>query len=140
MTSMQSQNPTIIGTSINCWSLTSSPPPPNQISATPPTNQPQSQVYQHSPIASITNLSYPGYYTDVAYQNNEYISVGSAEVTYAQLGATERSTPIGYSNEVGTLEKTDYEPNSSIASPENRSGSTSSTPRQEWITLNHPQN
>lgn len=140
MTSMQSQNPTIIGTSINCWSLTSSPPPPNQIAAQPPSNQPSSQTYQHSPIASITNLSYPGYYADVTYQSNEYLSVGSSEVTYAQIGSSERSTPMGYQNEVSTLEKSEYEGSSTIASPENRPGSAPSTPRQEWIPLNHLQN
>lgn len=140
MPSMQSQNPTIIGTSINCWSLTSSPPPPNQISAPPTASQPSTQGYQHSPIASITNLSYPGYYTDVTYQSNEYISVGSSDVTYTQIGSSERNTPVGYQNEVTSLGKSEYEANSTLASPENRPVSAPSTPRQEWIPLNHLQN
>lgn len=140
MTSMQSQNPTIIGSSINCWSLTSSPPPPNQILTQPPSNQSPSQSYQHSPITSITNLSYPGYYTDVTYQSNEYISVGSSEVTYAQIGSTDRATPVVFQNEVTNLEKSDYEGSSALASPENRPGSAPVTPRQEWIPLNHLQN
>lgn len=137
ITSMQSQNPTLIGSSINCWSLTSSPPPPNQISAQPTPNHSPSPNYQHSQIASITNLGYPGYYTDVGYANGEFISVGSSEVTYAQIGPSERTTPIVYQNEVSSLEKGDYEGSSSMASPDNRPGSAPSTPRQEWIPLNH---
>lgn len=140
MTSMQSQNPTIIGSSINCWSLTSSPPPPNPISAQPTPSQSPSQAYQHSPITSITNISYPGYYTDVAYQTNEYISVGSAEVSYAQIGPSERTTPVAYDHEVANAEKNDYESNSTMASSESRPGSAPSSTRQEWISLNHMQN
>lgn len=140
MTSMQTQNPTIIGSSMNCWSLTSSPPPPNQISAQPTPSQSPSQGYQHSPIASITNLSYPSYYADVTYQSNEFISVGGPDITYAQIGSSERPTAVAYQHEVAALEKTDYDSNSAMASPENRPESAPSTPRHEWIPLNHLQN
>ncbi|KAJ8920860.1 hypothetical protein NQ315_015652 [Exocentrus adspersus] len=99
MTTMQAQTPTtIMSSSINCWTLTSSPPPPHQISAQPTPNQsPSHQVYQHSPITSITNLSYPSYYTDVSYQNPEYLPVANPEMTsYAQIGADRTTTPVVY--------------------------------------------
>ncbi|KAJ8960789.1 hypothetical protein NQ318_020084 [Aromia moschata] len=116
---------------------------PHQISAQPTPNQsPAPQVYQHSPIASITNLSYPGYYTDVApYQNTEYLPVVNPEVTsYAQIGS-DRVTPVVYQPEVPSIEKGEYENGVQITSTnEERPGSASSTSRQEWVPLSHLQN
>lgn len=143
MTTMQAQTPTtIMSSSINCWSLTSSPPPPHQISAQPTPNQsPSHQVYQHSPIASITNLTYPSYYTDVSYQSPEYISVVNPEVTsYTQIGS-DRTAPVVYQTEVNSMEKQEYENGSSgTTANEERPESASSTSRQDWVPLNHLHN
>lgn len=137
---MQAQTPT----TINCWSLTSSPPPPHHIPAQGTPNQsPSHQVYQHSPIASITNLAYPGYYSTLeqnTYQNSEYLPVVNPEVTYTQIGVPDRTTPVIYQNEVNNLEKNDYEGNTNVGNGEDRAGSNSSTPRQEWVPLTHLQN
>ncbi|KAG5885375.1 hypothetical protein JTB14_023762 [Gonioctena quinquepunctata] len=101
MASMQTQTPTtIVGNPINCWSLTSSPPPPHQVSSQhTPSQSPNHQIYQQSPIAGVTNLSYPGYYSDVSYQSPEYVSIVNSEVTYAQIGS-DRTTPVAYHPEV----------------------------------------
>nr|CAI5841540.1 unnamed protein product [Callosobruchus analis] len=136
--SMPAQTPTTL---VNCWTLTTSPPPSAQSTAhhqgtppaPPPGQSPTHQIYQHSPIASITNLSYPGYYSDITYQTPEYLSVVNSDVTYAQIGNSERAPPVVYQAE--TLEKTDYETNTSIENSEDRSGSESASPRQEWVAL-----
>ncbi|KAJ8970875.1 hypothetical protein NQ314_001000 [Rhamnusium bicolor] len=143
MTTMQAQTPTTIMSSpINCWSLTSSPPPPHQLSTQPTPNQsPSQQIYQHSPITSITNLTYPSYYTDVTYQNPEYLPVVNPEVaSYTQIGS-DRTTPVVYQTEVPNIEKNDYENNTSVTTTNaERPESASSTPRQEWVPLSHLQN
>lgn len=58
------------------------------------------------------------------------------EVTYTQIGASDRSTPVIYQNEVSSLEKSEYEAGSS----EDRPGSNPGTPRHEWIPITHLQN
>ncbi|XP_074027085.1 T-domain transcriptional activator brachyenteron isoform X2 [Leptinotarsa decemlineata] len=142
MTSMQTQTPSpIVSSPINCWSLTSSPPPPHQVSSQPnPSQSPTHQVYQQSPIASITNLSYPGFYSDIPYQGPEYVSIVNSEVTYAQIGV-DRTTPI-YHSETSSLEKNEYERSTPITSSsvEDRPASAPVVPRQEWVPLGHLQN
>ncbi|CAH0557310.1 unnamed protein product [Brassicogethes aeneus] len=138
MPSMQAQSPTTIMTSaLNCWSLTSSPPPPHQISTQPtPSQSPSHQIYQPSPISNITNLSYPSYYSQdlscTQYQNPEYVSVVNADLSYAHMGH-ER---IVYQNEGNAVEKvSDYESphtQNHAESPE----STPGTPRSEWVQIN----
>lgn len=135
--SVQPQTPTtIMSPAINCWSLTSSPPPPYQISAQPPPNQsPNHQIYQ--PVTNLTNLSYSGYYNqDVScthYQNPEYISVVNADASYAHI-ASERATPVGYHQDsVAVLESESSTTQNPPESPE----SAGSTPRHEWVTQNH---
>lgn len=140
----QTPSTTIVSPAINCWSLTSSPPPPHQISAqTTPSQSPSHQLYQHTPISNLTNLSYPSYYNQdlsyTHYQNPEYIPlINSNEVTYSQLG-NERSTPAVYHEEVANLEKvSEYEQESTPAQNQPESpGSNSSTPRHDWVPVTH---
>lgn len=133
---VQPQTPTtIMSPTINCWSLTTSPPPPYQISAQPTPNQSPSQIYQ--PVTNLTNLSYPGYYNqDVScthYQNPEYISVVNTENSYSQI-ASERSTPVYHQNDVGGVIDDGGSGQNQPESPE----SSSSTPRHEWgVAQNH---
>lgn len=104
---------------------------------TSPNQSPSHQVY--SPITSITNLSYPGYYTDVAYQSPEYVPVVNSELTYTQIGL-DRSTPIVYQSEEPSSQKDEYEGSTSIDSTsEDRPGSAPSTSRHEWISMGHIQ-
>lgn len=136
MTTIQTQTPP---SSMNCWSLSSSPPAHHQMAAqhTSPNQSPSHQVY--SPITSITNLSYPGYYTDVAYQSPEYVPVVNSELTYTQIGL-DRSTPIVYQSEEPSSQKDEYEGSTSIDSTsEERPGSAPSTSRHEWISMGHIQ-
>ncbi|CAH1183629.1 unnamed protein product [Phaedon cochleariae] len=134
MTTIQAQTPpTMMTAPINCWSLTSSPPPPHQIASQPtPSQSPGHQVYQHSPVSSMTNLSYPSYYSDVTYQAPEYIPIPSSEVSYAQIGSDR--TSVVYQTDVGHLEKHEYVHSPPVSSAsEERSESASSAPRQEWV-------
>lgn len=130
---------------INCWSLTSSPPPPHQISAqTTPNQSPSHQVYQHTPISNLTNLSYSSYYNQdlsyTHYQNPEYIPlINPGEVTpYSQV-ASERPASVVYHEEVGQMEKVqEYEQEATPAQSQPESpGSNSSTPRHEWAPVTH---
>ncbi|KAF2904884.1 hypothetical protein ILUMI_01301 [Ignelater luminosus] len=131
-TTVQQQTPSVISPAINCWSLTSSPPPPHQISTPASPNQsPTHQVYQHTPIANITNitnLSYPTYYnqdiTYAHYQNPEYIPLFNSEINYTPIGS-DRTVPT-YQEDVGSIEKVnEYEEGNST---QNHSQSPSSTP------------
>ncbi|XP_057665947.1 T-box transcription factor T [Diorhabda carinulata] len=137
MTTIQTQTPN----SVNCWSLTSSPPPSHHVPGpTTPNQSPSHQIYQHSPITSITNLSYPGYYGDVTYQNPEYVSVVNSELTYTQIGL-DRATPIVYQSDVTNSAKDEYEGTTNINNSSNeRPGSAQGTNRQEWISMSHMQN
>ncbi|KAB0798031.1 hypothetical protein PPYR_09024 [Photinus pyralis] len=108
----QQTPPTVMSPAINCWSLTSSPPPPHQLSTpTSPNQSPSHQVYQHPAIANITNLSYPAYYNqDIAYahyQNSEYIPLLNSEISYSAI-PTERGLSA-YQDEGGSMEKVEYD-------------------------------
>ncbi|XP_030767991.1 T-box transcription factor T-A isoform X1 [Sitophilus oryzae] len=150
MPTMQAQTPTTIMSPLNCWSLTSSPPPPHQISSQPTPNQsPSHQIYQHSPpsVASITNLSYPSYYhQDIpTYQNPEYLVNPVSEVTYAQLGS--ERTPVIYKAEhLQSLDNVsnDYDNIKSECSTrtqqEDGASPAPGTPRSEWVQQTHLQN
>lgn len=125
---------TIMNSTINCWSLTTTPPPPHQISAqTTPNQSPTHQIYQ--PITNLTNLSYSTYYNqDVAYthyQSPEYVPLMNTDVTYSerQSSYTEdiEKEDATYDDTTGSLQ------NNHPDSPE----SNSSTPRHEWTTQNH---
>lgn len=141
MPTMQAQSPTTIMTSaLNCWSLTSSPPPPHQISSQPtPSQSPSHQIYQPSPISNITNLSYPSYYSQdlscTQYQNPEYVSVVNSDISYAQIGS-DRNTPIVYHNDVGNIDKVNEYDNQPTQSHNESPESTPSTPRTEWVQIN----
>ncbi|XP_050501832.1 T-box transcription factor T-like [Diabrotica virgifera virgifera] len=126
---------------VNCWSISSNSPPPHQLTnQTTPNQSPSHQIYQHSPIASITNLSYSGYYGDVAYQNHEYIPVVNSDLTYTQIGL-DRTASVVYHSDVNNSEKEEYEESTPVNSTnEERPGSAPSTPRQEWISMTHMQN
>lgn len=125
---------------INCWSLTSSPPPPHQISAQNTPNQsPNHQIYQ--PIGNLTNISYSNYYNqDITYTHYqttpEYIPLLNTDISYTSIGS-ERNNSTVY-QDVGTLEKNNtYEENSTIQQqPESPPESESSTPRHEWNSQN----
>lgn len=142
---IQPQTPTtIVSPTINCWSLTSSPPPPHQVSAqTTPNQSPSHQIYQHTPISNLTNLSYSSYYNQdlsyTHYQNPEYIPlINTGDVTYSQIGS-ERPASAVYHEEVGTMEKVqEYEQEATPAQNQPDSpGSNSSTPRHEWAPVTH---
>lgn len=141
-TTVQSQTPaTVLSPAINCWSLTSSPPPPHQISAqTTPNQSPTHQIYQ--PITNLTNLSYTSYYNqDLAYaahyQGSEYIPLLNSDASYPQSIESEKPNTIIYHEETNNMEKSsDYQENSQNQ-PESPS-STSSTPRHDaWPSQNH---
>ncbi|XP_018325037.1 brachyury protein [Agrilus planipennis] len=132
---------TIMSSSINCWSLTSSPPPPHQISTPVSPNQsPTHQIYQHAPISNLTNLSYPTYYnqdvTYTHYQPPEYVPLVNNEVSSYSSLVNERSTPTAYTEEVATsLEKvSEYDETGPGQRQPDSPHSTSSTPRHEWST------
>lgn len=157
MPTMQAPTPTTLISSLNCWSATSSPPPPHQLSTQGTPNQsPTHQMYQHSPpsVASITNLSYPSYYPqDIpTYQSPEYLinPVVNQDVTYTQLGSPGRNTPVIYkADHIQNLDNissvSSY--NNSIKSEcvgrqsqEDGTGSSPSTPTNDWVSQNHLQN
>lgn len=128
---------------INCWSLTASPPPPHQISAqTTPDQSPSHQIYQHTPISNLTNLSYSSYYNQdlsyAHYQNPEYVPlINSSEVTYSQV-PNERPASAVYHEEVDTIAKVEYDQETTTAQNQPESpGSNSSTPRHEWAPVTH---
>lgn len=138
---MQSQTPTtVLSPAINCWSLTSSPPPPHQISAqTTPNQSPTHQIYQ--PITNLTNLSYTGYYnqdlTYAHYQGSEYIPLLNSDVSYTAI-ESDKPSAIIYHEDTNNMEKSsDYQDNTQNNQPESPS-STSSTPRHDtWPSQNH---
>ncbi|XP_017783107.1 PREDICTED: T-related protein [Nicrophorus vespilloides] len=121
--SLQPQTPTtIMSPTINCWSLTSSPPPPHQISAqTTPDQSPTHQFYP-----PMTNY----YQQDVTYathyQNAEYVPLVNG---YAQIEDTREvnnGNGVVY-QEVGQIPETNSR--NQTESPVNSSG----TPRpNEW--------
>ncbi|KAK9685614.1 T-box, partial [Popillia japonica] len=162
-TTVQSQTPTtVLSPAINCWSLTSSPPPPHQISAqTTPNQSPTHQIYQ--PITNLTNLSYTGYYnqdlTYAHYQGSEYpaIPLLNSDVSYTAIESDKPSaiiyhedtnnmekssdykpSAIIYHEDTNNMEKSsDYQDNTQNNQPESPS-STSSTPRHDtWPSQNH---
>lgn len=138
-TSLPVQNSTNI-VSPTCWTITSSPTPPHQISASNTPNQsPTHQLYQPNPITNLTNISYPNYYNqDITYshyQPAEYVSV--SDLTYAQLGA-DRNIPTSYQEEMTSVDKLSvYEENVGAQHASESPGSNSSTPRHEWNSQNH---
>lgn len=144
---IQPQTPnTIMSPTINCWSLTSSPPPPHQITAqTTPNQSPSHQVYQ--PITNITNLTYPSYYSQEypcsAYQNTDYLPSmvnNGTDITYTQIGS-DRTTPIVYQNDGLDKVAPDYEAVSTQnQQPESPTESTGSTARAEWVPQTHLSN
>ncbi|KAK9888828.1 hypothetical protein WA026_001050 [Henosepilachna vigintioctopunctata] len=79
---------TIVGSSLNCWSL---PPSPSYAM----------RSYQHSSIPNLANVSYQAYYNQepscMHYQNPEYISVVNSDLTYTQLDS---STAVTYQNDL----------------------------------------
>lgn len=120
----------MINPTINCWSLTSSPPPPHQITPTTSPNQsPTHQLYQHTPITNITNItniSYPAYYnqdiTYAHYQNPEYIPLLNSEISY-----TPAINDRTFQENIGELEKVeDYGESGQNQSP--NSTTDSNTP------------
>lgn len=117
-----------MNSTINCWSLTSTPPPPHQISAQNTPNQsPTHQIYQ--PITNLTNLSYSSYYnqdvTYAHYQSPEYVPLINTDVAY-------NDRPTNYHEEV---EKSDnYEDGVSLQNNPDSPESSSSTPRHDWTT------
>lgn len=135
---LQSQTPTtIVNTAINCWSLTSSPPPPHQISAqTTPNQSPTHQMYQHGSLTNLTNLSYASNYynqdlTYPHYQTPEYLPI--PEVSYPQVG--DRTTPVYQDVQVGQVEHLDK-----VSFEENTPSQTDSPDshhRNEWSPQNH---
>ncbi|XP_060517882.1 T-related protein isoform X2 [Cylas formicarius] len=150
MSTMQAQTPTTLVSPINCWSLTSSPPPPHQISAQPTPNQsPNHQMYQYSPVTSLTNLSYSTYYPqDVpTYQNPEYlVNPVAQDVTYAQIGGNRNSSVVYKTEQIQSIDGgvADYDSVKSECAAarqtsQETSESASRTPRHDW-TPNHLQN
>lgn len=138
---LQPQTPTtIVNTPLNCWTLTSSPPPPHQISAqTTPNTSPNHQMYQHGSLTNLTNITYTtNYYnqdlTYPHYQTPEYLPI--SEVSYSQV--SDRSTPV-YQQDVAVgqvgehLDKVNFEENTQS---QNDSPDTS-VHRNEWSPQNH---
>lgn len=137
---VQPQTPTtVVNTTINCWSLTSSPPPPHQISAqSTPDQSPTHQIYQHNSLTNLTNLTYPSNYygQDIAfshYQTPEYIPLLNSDVNYPQV-VNDRSTPTVYQEEVQVehLDKVEFE-----EPTPSHSESPNSNTRNEWSPQNH---
>lgn len=129
-TTQQQPSSSMINPTINCWSLTSSPPPPHQITPTTSPNQsPTHQLYQHTPITNITNItniSYPAYYnqdiTYAHYQNPEYIPLLNSEISY-----TPAINDRTFQENIGELEKVeDYGESGQNQSP--NSTTDSNTP------------
>lgn len=122
-----------MNSTINCWSLTPTPPPPHQISAqTTPNQSPTHQIYQ--PITNLTNLSpYTSYYNqDIAYahyQSPEYVPVMTTDISYSDRSTTYQEDVENNKNyeESGTVQSNNPD------SPE----SNSSTPRHEWPSQSH---
>ncbi|KAL3280966.1 hypothetical protein HHI36_004191 [Cryptolaemus montrouzieri] len=115
---------TIVGSSLNCWSLPSTP-------------SYAMRGYQHSPITNLANVSYPAYYNQdpscMHYQNPEYISVVNSDITYTQLDS---GSTVVYQSDI--LEKPDYDPPSVQAQSNSPEPNSSTTPsRHEWISQTH---
>ncbi|KAF5286343.1 hypothetical protein FQR65_LT12637 [Abscondita terminalis] len=134
-TAQQQQTPTTaMSPAINCWSLTSSPPPPHQLSSpTSPNQSPSHQLYQHPAIANITNItniSYPTYYnqdiTYAHYQNSEYVPLLNSEISYASIANDRNITP--YQEDVSSIEKVPGYDDNSEQNQSPSSASDSSTP------------
>ncbi|XP_022902230.1 T-box transcription factor T-A-like [Onthophagus taurus] len=134
--SLQPQSSSAMSPTINCWSLTSSPPPPHQISAqTTPNQSPTHPVY-HQPITNLTNISYTGYYnqdlTYAHYQGPEYVHIEG----YSAPVDAERPTTIVYQEDVSIEKGTEYQ-DSQQSQPESPA-SNSSTPRHDtWTPQSH---
>lgn len=147
---------TLMNSTINCWSLTPTPPPPHQISAQNTPNQsPTHQIYQ--PITNLTNLStYPSYYNhqDIAYTHYqstpEYLPIMNAEITYNDNRQTNYHNPEDHqeSNKSETYEDGNtlqtnenshhHHNNHQHHDPDSPDSNASSTTRHEWTnTQNH---
>ncbi|KAK4880019.1 hypothetical protein RN001_008165 [Aquatica leii] len=130
----QQTPPTAMSPAINCWSLTSSPPPPHQIS-TPgsPSQSPSHQLYQHPAIANITNItniSYPTYYNqDISYAhypNSEYIPLINSDLSYSSIANDRNIT--AYQEDVSNIDKVPGYDENSEQNQSPSSASDSSTP------------
>ncbi|XP_045472870.1 T-box transcription factor TBX19-like [Harmonia axyridis] len=114
---------TIVGPSLNCWSIPSSPPY-------------TMRGYQHTPLANLANVSYPTYFNQepscMHHQNPEYgnISLVNSDVTYTQLDS---GNTVAFQNDL--LEKTEYEASAVQNPAESSESSTSTTPvTHEWMS------
>lgn len=121
---------------LNCWSDSSSPQRPHHISPPSTPNQsPTHEMYQPSPVTTLTNISYTNYYTqDFSgyghYQPPEYMPLMNLESSYPSHVTADRQTFTMYQAEtIPVPEK--FEETSPVQghSPE----SNSSTPRHHWI-------
>lgn len=99
MPTMPAPPPAALVSPINCWATVSASSPPATHQRTTPNQSPSPQMYQSSP--TVSSAAYTGYYSpDIpSYQSPEYLM--SPDLTYTQLGSTERTSSVIYKTDHG---------------------------------------